>query len=257
MTETDNLAQQLRETKIAYQAALQNSSFKGGFLGRIAHELRSPLSSLMGLHQLIIADLCENPEEERQFITEAYQYAKKLMELIDKLVEVSKIEVGGVSLDLQALQLSEILFDVKSLMDLQAANRNLKLQLLPIDEEIMILADQARLSQLLFSLIEVAIDHSEFGTITLGVGKTESSEEVKINIDLPQNHISISEPIDLIKPPIEELKQLNHLPQLSSGMKLMLAETLLEMMAGKLNITNGEQDNTTRLQLSLPLAINH
>jgi len=257
MSETENLNQQLRDTKIAYQNALQNSRFKAGFLGRIAHELRSPLSSLMGLHQLIIADLCEDEAEERQFINEAYKYAKKLMELIDKLVEVSKLEVGKITLELHNLHLSAILTDVKRVMDLQAANRNLKLKLLPVDEEIVVLGDQDKLSQLLFFLIEVAIDHSEFGAIILSAEKRDSENEVLINLDLPENHTSISEPIDLIESPIEELKQLNHLPQLSNGMKLMLAQLLLEMMGGKLIIINSDEENSTRLQLSLPLAINH
>jgi signal transduction histidine kinase len=257
MTETDNLAQQLRETQIAYQTALENSRFKAGFLGRIAHELRSPLSSLISLHQLIIADLCENPEEEKQCIQEAYQYAQKLMELIDKLVEVSQLEVGKFTLDLQPIQLSNILLVVKNLMDLQAANRNLKLQLLPIDEQITVLADQNKLSQLLFSLIEVAIDHCDFGTIILSVTKEEFSQQVMINLDLPANHLSISEPIDLIESPITEIKQLSYLPQLSTGMKIMLAQTWLEIMQGGLKITNARQADSMRLQLSLPLLVNH
>jgi signal transduction histidine kinase len=244
----------LQDTKIAYQLALLNSRFKAGFLGRIAHELRSPLSSLMALHQLIINDLCENPEEEKEFIKEAYKYSQKLLELIDTLVEVSNLEVGKIAFDIKKLSLSKILDDVKKLMDLQAANRNLKLKFLSQVEDINILADQKKLLQSLLFLIEIAIDYSEFGTIQLTVDHVpKSSTLVNINIDLPDHLANISEPINLSQSLIEDLKPLNHLPQLSSGMKLMLAQSLIEMMGGKLEFAESPH-KTTRLQLFLPLA---
>ena len=253
MTETDHLHQKLRETQIAYQSALQSSYFQAGFLSRIAHELRSPLSTLMGLHQMIIADLCENGEEERQFISEAYQYAKKLMGLIDQLVEVSKLGIGKIPLDLESIEVAVILSHVKNLMDLQAANRNLKLKLLPVDQNTKIVIDQARLFQTLCSLIEVAIDHSEFGTISISAQTMECTQQVIINIDLPENSHKIAEPVDLIQPSLSELKPLNHLPQLSSGMKIILAQNLLEIMGGGLDIVSGETEKTARLCLYLPI----
>lgn len=255
MNDNNYLSQQLQETKIAYQLALQNSRFKAGFLGRIAHELRSPLSSLMALHQLIITDLCENRQEEKEFIKEAYNYSQKLLELIDTLVEVSNLEVGKIAFDIKKLSLSKILDDVKKLMDLQATNRNLKLKFLDQVEDINILADQKKLLQSLLFLIEIAIDYSEFGTIQLNVDDVveKSSTFANLNIDLPDHLFSISEPINLRESPIEDLKPLNQLPQLSSGMKLMLAQSLIEMMGGKLKFTESPQ-KTTRLQLFLLLA---
>ncbi|GBF84663.1 histidine kinase dimerization/phospho-acceptor domain-containing protein [Aphanothece sacrum] len=69
--EIEALKQELEQTKLAYQMAVQLSQFKSGFLAKTSHELRSPLSTLMGLHQLILSDLCENHEEEREFIEQA------------------------------------------------------------------------------------------------------------------------------------------------------------------------------------------
>ena len=79
--EIEALKEELKQTELALQMAAQMSQFKGGFLARTSHELRSPLSSLIGLHQLIVSDLCDDPEEEREFVAQAYQYALKLMGL--------------------------------------------------------------------------------------------------------------------------------------------------------------------------------
>lgn len=255
MTDINHLATELKNTKIAYQQSLQNSRFKAGFLGRIAHEIRSPLSSLMGLHQLIINDLCESKEEEREFIEDAYNYAKKLMGILDRLISVSKLEVGKLSLEFQKVNLGELLTDIQEVMTLQAANRNLKLTLGEIDKDIIASVDRARLTDALLFLLEVVIDYGETGEIQLHCDKDKEKQQAIITIDFPCQHLSISEDIDLTQSPIEELKQLNSLPQLSSGMKIMLGESLLETMGGKLLLNSNEEENFTRWQLLLPLDI--
>ncbi|NCO76565.1 MAG: HAMP domain-containing histidine kinase [Cyanobacteria bacterium] len=257
MTEIKNLTEELTKTKLAYQESLQNSQFKAGFLGRISHEIRSPLSSLMGLHQLIINDLCESKEEEREFIEEAYKYAKKLMRIIDQLTEVSKIEVGRLNLEIQKVNLSELLEDIQEIMSLQAANRNLKLKLEKIEDNdnIIVNVDREKLTNILFFLLEVVIDYSEIGEIILKVVSKEETNQVIIKINFPSQHLTISENIDLIKPPMEELKQLNKMPQFSNGMKIMLGETLLEMMGGKL-VINSDKDNNNATQWQIFLPVN-
>src|SRR4028118_383672 len=77
----DALCEQLKQTQLAYQMAHEMSQFKSGFLARTSHELRSPLSSVIGLHQLILSDLCDSPEEEREFVAQANASALKLVKL--------------------------------------------------------------------------------------------------------------------------------------------------------------------------------
>lgn len=256
MTDINNLAEELKKTKLAYQESLQNSQFKAGFLGRISHEIRSPLSSLMSLHQLIINDLCESQEEEREFIEEAYKYAKKLMTIIDQLIEVSKLEVGRLNLEIKKVNLGELLEDIEEIMLLQAANRNLKLKLEVMEDNVVVNVDREKLTNTLFFLLEVVIDYSQMGDIILTVITKKDTKQAIINIDFPSQHLTINDNIDLIKLPIEELKQLNTLPQLSNSMKIILGETLLEMMEGKLLLNSDkENDKTTQWQIFLPLEI--
>lgn len=253
MTDNNSLITELQNTKIAYQQSLQHSRFKGGFLGRIAHEIRSPLSSLMGLHQLIINDLCENPEEEREFIQDAYQYAKKLMDILDRLIEVSKLEVGKLNLEMQRVNISELLPDIQEIMVLQAANRNLKLQLGEIKNNIHVYTDRNRLTNTLLYLLEVVIDYGEMGEIILNCDEDSEKKQAVITIIFPSQHLSISENINLTESPLEELKQLNNLPQLSAGMKIILAESLLKVMGGSIVLNSSEEEKLTQWQLFLPL----
>jgi signal transduction histidine kinase len=88
--ELQPLKEELKQTQLAYEMAKEMSQFKAGFLARTSHELRSPLSSLIGLHQLILQDLCDSPEEERQFVAQANTSALKMVKVLDDLVKVSK-----------------------------------------------------------------------------------------------------------------------------------------------------------------------
>src|SRR5689334_21319694 len=63
--------EQLRQVELAYRMASEMSQFKAGFLARVSHELRSPLNGMIGMHQLILSDLCDGPQEEREFVAQA------------------------------------------------------------------------------------------------------------------------------------------------------------------------------------------
>ena len=89
----------MKEIELAYHLAREMSQFKAGFLARTTHVLRSPLNGLIGLHQLILSDLCENPEEEREFIGQAHERALKLLNLIDEILHIARAEHGNSKLD--------------------------------------------------------------------------------------------------------------------------------------------------------------
>lgn len=145
------------ELWLAYCLALERAQFQGGFLARTAHELRSPLSSLMGLLQLILTDLCDSPEEERQCVDQAYEAAQKLNRLMDQLIRVSRLEQGSQRLDPQPVDLTVLIEDVQSLVQLQVADRNACLTLDLPPQSVYAQVDYKSLRQMLAMLIESAL----------------------------------------------------------------------------------------------------
>ena len=262
MNEIESLKEELKQVKLAYQAAAQMSQFKAGFLARTSHELRSPLGSLMGLHQLILSDLCDSPEEEREFISQAYQYAQKLMQLIDDVIAVAKTEYGTSKLILAPIELGSIFSYLHNLTYLQAANRSLQLEITSPEVKTYVLADQPRFLQVLVSLVDTSISFLEEGKIKVSAHSEPESELVKITIDMPCPASIWSEPTDLLQqtPAVtkEAVKTLSKTLEFSPGMKLLLAQKLLETMAGNLEVVElPSADNNqsfTQLQCSIPLA---
>ena len=256
MSEIDELKEELRQTQLAYQMAAQMSQFKAGFLARTSHELRSPLSSMIGLHQLILSDLCESPEEQKEFIAEAYQSALKLMKLIDEIVAVSKTEYGSNRLNIESLQLAEIFAEIDRLTRLQAANRNLTLEIVPPDPEVFVLGDRSRFIQLIFNLIDSGISLMRTGAIKLVTSEVKSNEVIiEIDFECP---ISLwqkenTEP-DFEGKDLAQVRQLLQEIGLSANMKLLLSKTLLETMGGSLSIKDCSDGNSqqplTRISLT-------
>ncbi len=252
--DTYNLIKQLEKTELAYQSTLEINKFKSSYLGKIAHELRSPLSSIMGLHQLIMSDLCEDTEEEREFVTQAYKYCQKLIGLIDQVVEISKIESGKIELDLKPLNVRNILNQIYQSTSLQCANRNLKLVLEEINPTLWIKADEGRLIQSLLILMGTIIDHLDTGNIFIGVENKPLNDYLIITINTPiliqiwQGSMKIEEELD-----IKKIRDINFSPE----MKKILSQTLLQSMGGDLQCQELAENHSskclTQLQCLLPL----
>lgn len=263
-TKEQQMMEQLQQLQLAYQMSREMSQFKAGFLARTTHELRSPLNGLIGLHQLILSDLCENPEEEREFVAQAHERALKLLKLIDEILRVARTDHGTNKLDIQPLSLAEVLQEVYQLIYLLAANRNFPLQVLPADPDVYVLADPKWLRQVLVNLVDTAIAQMEEGSILISSSVSPTSNFVYIWLDIPAHALPGSEPIDFIKSinfidtedKHPQIGQEN--PTLSPGMKLLLNQTLLEVMGGKLEIVSSPNHTEasvafTRLQVSIPL----
>ncbi|MBK1989708.1 HAMP domain-containing histidine kinase [Sphaerospermopsis aphanizomenoides BCCUSP55] len=251
------ILQELKQTQLAYEMAREMSQFKAGFLARTTHELRSPLNGLIGLHQLILNDLCENTAEEREFVGQAYERSLKLLKMIDEILSVARTEQGKNKLEIESIQLTPVLQEVHQLTYMLAANRNYHFTLSLPEPDIYVLADNRWLRQILVNLVDTTILQMEEGSIYLSANIASTNNCVHIYLDIPTHAVIYSEKIDLMA---SEQKIDAENTNISSGMKLLLNQRLLEVMGGKLeivpsNITKEVTQDWTRLQISMPLGI--
>ncbi|MGK7922045.1 MAG: sensor histidine kinase [Trichodesmium sp.] len=256
---TDVILAELKQTQVAYQMASEMSKFKAGFLARTAHELRSPINSMIGSLQLVISDLADNPEEEREFVTQGYNSALKSLGLMDEIIYVAKTEHGSERVNIESLQLSKILDEVGDLTYMQAANRSIRLQISLPDPDVYVLADESRLRQVLVSLIDTAIVQMEQGSVNVSVHPAEESGYVHIWIEDQRPVSAWSESWELLKDSVEEKeKMMSGDFQLSPGMRLLMNQTVLGMMNGSLELletlSQNEESSFNRTQCSIPMS---
>ncbi|WP_016949835.1 sensor histidine kinase KdpD [Anabaena sp. PCC 7108] len=255
-TKIAEILAELNKTQLAYEMAREMSQFKAGFLARTTHELRSPLNGLIGLHQLILHDLCENPAEEREFVAQAYERSLKLLKMIDEILSIARTEHGTNNLEIQSIQLTQVLQEVHKSTYVLAANRNYPFTVSLPESEIYVLADMRWLRQILLNLVDTTISQMEEGNICLSTSVVPENNCVYIWLDVPTHAVISNEPIDLIA--LEKTTDQKN-TDLSPGMKLLLNQRLLAVMGGKLEvitspITQEITQDWTRLQVSIPLA---
>lgn len=204
----------------------------------------------MGLHQLILADLCEDAEEEREFVAQAHQALTRLVNVLDRLIEVSKLSHGTLAVTLKSVDLEDLLGEVEMMVMMQVANRNLRWQ---VDEPstLFVLADHKRLQQALVALVEAAIAHlvvlGDGGGLRLGAIAPAShpihgQPGVMIYLDSTcepeswQTAIAGLDDHTLHAPPQsrDEIPPLSD--HLSPDLSLWIAQLLFETMGGTLRV---------------------
>ncbi len=233
--------------QLAYQRLLALERFKSGFLARTAHELRSPINTIVSLHQLILEDLCEDAAEEKEFLLQSKAAALKMLTLFDRVAAVAKLDVGREPPTLAAVDLSFLLPDIEMLTALPAANENVRYSVESPVAEVMVHTDGKWLKNILISLIQDAIAHTK--GLRLAVESDQKTVAVVIECDraaadLQSELDSVADALTLFQEsedlPVEpnqplSLAQIENL-QLSTGLVLATAYTALPIIQGQFSI---------------------
>ncbi len=150
ISSTDGLA-------LAYDRLQEQYQFLAGFLGTASHELRAPINQILSLHQLILEDLCESPAEEREFIAQANQAITRVLQNLDLLIRLSKLEIGALQPQRQAVSLLELLAEVEQLTTMKCTNRHCRLRVNLSPEPGTVNSDPQWLRQVLVLLVDGAL----------------------------------------------------------------------------------------------------
>lgn len=146
--------------------------FQAGFLANASHELRRPMTQIISLHQLILEGLCDDPEEEQQFLRQSFEATQRVLENLDLLIGISKLGVGRVEPKLQILHLQDVFAQLQMQTQILAENRNCRLTVQMATEDTL-KSDIDWLVQALRLLIEGAITAQSEQIQVYGQGQSD------------------------------------------------------------------------------------
>ncbi len=148
---------------------VEASRMKSEFLANMSHELRTPLNAIIGFSELLGDGLMgELTPQQRGFILDIFGSGKHLLSLINDILDLSKIEAGKMTLDLEAVTLPPLFANSFSILREKAAARNIRLDLQADADIGPIQADARKLKQILYNLLSNAVKFShEGGHVTL------------------------------------------------------------------------------------------
>jgi PAS domain S-box-containing protein len=169
VTELKRFEQTLRQKNLELEEA---NRMKSEFLANMSHELRTPLNSIIGFSEVLKDGLMgEITGQQQESINNIFTSGSHLLSLINDILDLSKIEAGKMTLDLELVNFSSLLEDSISVIKEMAANRGIRLEMEAVEDLGSVQADSRKVKQILYNLLSNAVKFTEEGgRVTLRAG---------------------------------------------------------------------------------------
>ncbi len=153
----------------AWKEAQAANKLKSEFLATTSHELRTPLNGIINCIRVVQDGYCDSKEEEREFLQQADDAAIHLLGIINDVLDISKIEAGKLSVKIESVNLHRVLHEVIDLHLVTIERKQLQLKVSIWDRDIHVLADSAKLKQVLINIVSNAVKFTDLGSINISV----------------------------------------------------------------------------------------
>lgn len=227
-----------RTAEKAREEAEKANRAKSEFLANISHELRTPMNSILGMSQL----LCEHSQLDEDDLNTAgiiHRSAKGLLEVVNDLLDLSKIEAGEVVLEKIPFSLDDVFGDLMDEMLVTASEKGLVFHLdRNTPHHVYLLGDPLRFRRVLTNIVGNAIKYTEDGSVTVTYDITELKDDmIELRCEVIDTGIGIPEDrLDAIFDKFAQADVSTTRRFGGTGLGLNIARELVEMMGGTIGV---------------------
>jgi PAS domain S-box-containing protein len=243
------LSDLVRELEEQRAVAVEASRLKSEFLANTSHELRTPLTAILGFLKLLMDGSVEDLDKQRDFLRITHESAEKLLNIINDVLDLAKIEAGRLEVHHAPVPVRRVLSDVETLFRHQMKSRGLAFDIQPAPEAVVLWADPDRTTQVLTNLLSNALKFtSRGGTVGLRcvtADDTVSFEVTDTGIGIPPDEL------DRVFDSFYQVDGSSTRQYGGTGLGLTISRRLAEMMGGSLELESDGADLGTTARLTL------
>ena len=247
--EVADLAEKYAEEKTRAEEA---SQAKSKFLANMSHELRTPLNAIIGFSEIMESGMFGplGSDKYREYCSDIHQSGQYLLDVINDILDMSKIEAGRIRLDAEPIELEPFLNDAMRVVSGRANDKRLKLTA-RIGGGIRLSADHRLLKQIMLNLLSNAVKFTpEGGRVTIRARKTSGGW---VSISIADTGIGIpEEALARLGRPFEQVESQLTQSHQGSGLGLAIAKSLTELHHGSMRI-HSTPGRGTMVLLRLPI----
>lgn len=210
----------------AKQRAEESDRMKSVFLANMSHEIRTPLNAIVGFSEIIA--MTENQKEKEEYIQIIQQNSNMLLQLINDILDLSRIESGKSEMHLQPTNMSAILEEVGKVHNLKM-RYGIELKIERPDTEVWTMTDRNRVTQVLFNFLSNAIKNTDEGSITLGL----SAGDDWLKLYVKDTGCGI--PADKLTKIFSRFEKVNEFAQ-GTGLGLPICKSIIDRLGGRVEV---------------------
>jgi signal transduction histidine kinase/CheY-like chemotaxis protein len=230
---------------------------KNLFFANMSHEIRTPLSGVIGLTDLLSRSTSLG-EEERELVRQISASGELLLQIVNDVLDVAKLDEGKVELEEIEFSPSECIYSMESVLRVKAAERGLKLIINMSDEfaNLKVIGDSARLKQALINLGGNAIKFTNHGYVKISCNVVERRDETTtVAVDIEDTGIGIPE--DRMGRLFKTYTQVDASYSRNfggTGLGLYIAKEFVKLLGGSISVRSKVGEGTT-FTVTLPLSV--